>query len=414
MSRIVVLGAGASYGATQDRPVPCPLVNWFFDAAERLGLVQRAFAGLTPDTMEAEIQAAGGDIRGVVPDWNASKQGAHLDALLGLVHEQLGIAPRSYLDLPIDVERIMGLIEAELLGVHSMRRLTGEQTTLMGSPADHLEQQMYFIICGVLVKAAGKLGCPNHDAIARWLRPEDAVISFNYDLLMDRALRARPDWSPARSYMMPFTRVGRRHGEEVEWLPPPTSQSGRPPVPLYKPHGSLNWLVPRDPWQTNLNVQLDVNSPERIARSNAIQRVVYHLQDLNSDFERDFPLLEWWGRYEHEQDDYSFDLHSLIVPPAITKPYRDLEPVVGHLWAFMQHELVSRCTELYLIGYSLREADLRSSWLFRKAAIDGTIERVVVVDPSDDVYARVQNVFGAHRVERAEGGIVEFAGSLPG
>lgn len=87
-------------------------------------------------------------------------------------------------------------------------------------------------------------------------------------------------------------------------------------------------------------------------------------------------------------------------------------PVVGHLWALMQYELTVRCRELYLVGYSLREGDLRSFWLFRKAAVEGRIERVVVVDPSEEVFARVQSVFGAQRVERVPGGIVEFAGTL--
>jgi hypothetical protein len=134
---------------------------------------------------------------------------------------------------------------------------------------------------------------------------------------------------------------------------------------------------------------------------------------MHADFERDHPLYEWWGRYEyHDPTGMAFDMYSLIVPPAITKPYRDLEPIVGHLWAFMLNDLVQPDTTLYLIGYSMRPADLRSRWLFRKAAERGGIKKVVVVDPSDDVFDRVSEVFRGTRIERGPRGIREFAASL--
>jgi hypothetical protein len=400
--RLVVLGAGASYGATRSNPVPTPMVNWFFDAAQRLGLMNGEYGVKEWRKLEKEVSDAGGDIRRAYPDYDPTVGTQHLAVLKGFLHQQIYIPTDDYIDRPIDIERVMGLIEGEQLGYHEMRRIN-QSFSHTPAPGDVLEGQLYFVLCATLVAATRGLACPYHAAIAKWLNPEDAVLSFNYDLLMDRALVSRGDWQMDDGYRVQFHRMGRYDGAQGKWRKPKRRRSS---IPLYKLHGSLNWLYCRVPMQTVVQIDPDAVSMR------PPNRTLYCLQDLNGSFDADFPLYEWWGRYEHEDENFIYDLHSLIVPPAITKPYRDFESLIGHLWGFATIQLLWHVRELYLIGYSLREADLRSWWLFRKAAVEGNIERVIVVDPSDEVFARVQRVFDRSEVIRGPSGIVEFAGSL--
>lgn len=66
------------------------------------------------------------------------------------------------------------------------------------------------------------------------LNPEDSIITFNYDLIMERALFERGLWYPRDGYGIKFDDFP----EDNISVDDPTS------IPLYKLHGSLNWGNP--------------------------------------------------------------------------------------------------------------------------------------------------------------------------
>lgn len=403
--RAVVLGAGASFGRADPGAVKPPLVDDFFRAALNIGIFE---ADRLPDWQADLVQDVGVSWEELVrrvpqlEDVNDPAAG-HLSVLQAFVDEQLGISTDSYDRLPIDIERLMGLIEGELLGYHGMLRLSGDTPQLMSSPADVLQQQLYLVLCGTLIETTQGT-CPYHYSLVKWLDPTDAIISFNYDLLVDRALKQRGDWTMNDGYRLSFHRIGHHAGESGDWREPLETRSS---IPLLKLHGSLNWLYPRNATQVALNIDLHGANPK------AAPSLLYCLEELHTDFWTDHPLYEWWERYDHKEDDMVFDLHTLIVPPSVTKPYRNLEPLIGDLWARAARILVSEATEILFIGYSLRPEDVRSSWLFRKAARENSqLKRVSVVDPSDDVLTRIDQVFDRTEVNRAARSLEEFVGDL--
>lgn len=82
--------------------------------------------------------------------------------------------------------------------------------------------------------------CAWHDCLADALMPGDAVVSFNYDCLMDHSLRelAMRSWDPETGYGV---KAGGALGAWREH-----SGTGRfpvHPIQLLKLHGSLNWAV---------------------------------------------------------------------------------------------------------------------------------------------------------------------------
>lgn len=78
-------------------------------------------------------------------------------------------------------------------------------------------------------------GDTGYDEITNVLRPEDNIITLNYDTLLDSAL-VRKGWSPAIGY-------GIRGGKKkFKWKPDHTNPD-LAKVYLLKLHGSLNWFV---------------------------------------------------------------------------------------------------------------------------------------------------------------------------
>jgi hypothetical protein len=400
--KAVVLGAGASFGASANAGVRCPLVNGIVATAAKVGLFANDYASASDVATENELRATGASIQ-KVREVLQSKEGGHLVVLQNFIFEQLGIELGDYANASIDFEKLFALVEAELLGYHGLQKLSRQPRTGPGS-ADVLEMQLMLILCGSILCAIRGLSCEFHEALARWLNAGDMVMSFNYDLLIDRALRKRSDWFPNDGYGLTFFRLGRRSGQDVEWRQPLLTRSA---VTLLKLHGSMNWLYPRDSWETVLHADLR-GRPKR-----DVPQHLFCLDEMSPSFESDHPLYEWWERYDFSFDDYTYDLHSVIIPPTIAKPYRSFEPLIGDLWAKALKELLERTTELFLIGYSLRPDDTRSWWLFRKIASEShSLRRVIVVDPSDEVFNRVRDAFGRVRVERGPTTLADFAQSL--
>jgi hypothetical protein len=400
--RVVVLGAGASFGSSHWQVARAPLVDRFFSVADDHGLLDTAFAEGHMEDLKGEVARTGGDWS-VLERFMGGPLEGHLAALKSFVHEQLGVPPDNLSTAPVNIERLFGLIEAELLGRVGYDLLRGAPPTT--SPPDVLEQQLYLVICGTLIASTNDVRCDYHRALAAWLEPGDVLISFNYDLLADRALADRGDWWINDGYGLQFHRVGRWSGDSGEWRVPLDTDSR---IRLLKPHGSLNWLYCRDPRESVHHISL------RGGKERPAPPILYCLEDMHGDFPDDFPLFEWWARYEHDDDDgYSFDLHSLIVPPSITKQYRNFEPLIGSTWATALDILLNAATELYFVGYSLRPEDLRSWWLFRKAAEEAArLEDIMVVDPSEDVLARVAEAFAGRRVVHAANTLADVVGNL--
>jgi len=99
------------------------------------------------------------------------------------------------------------------------------------------------LIPRVFAEALGGRDCRWHARLASALRTGDSVLSFNYDTLIDRALRSvgGKRWVPATGYG--FAVADGADG----WAPLPSpGPAVARPIKLLKPHGSLNWHVDPD------------------------------------------------------------------------------------------------------------------------------------------------------------------------
>jgi hypothetical protein len=198
LSTVVVLGAGASRGAACVRQtgVAPPLDADFFAQAQRMPA--------------AALSKKDRDLFTFVRDEFGQGQAPTLEVFF----TQMSAVDRFHHDFNIR-GRPSGKFGRQLVALRSL-------------------------IPRVLGEALGGRDCKWHRRIASALRANDAVMSFNYDTLMDRALRSEGAnrWDPAVGYGFPVA-----NGADL-WAPAPApGPKVRYPVRLLKPHGSLNWSL---------------------------------------------------------------------------------------------------------------------------------------------------------------------------
>jgi hypothetical protein len=202
--------------------------------------------------------------------------------------------------------------------------------------------------------------CEHHRKLANALQPRDAVISLNYDCLMDSALRdcGGRKWDPAIGYGL---RISLGAQAWRDWGPGRTAST---PIRLLKLHGSLNWRA------KDGRSLLAASSP--YARSTA---------------------------------------KGVVVPPLGRKPVSEVP--FRHVWAEARVRLRS-ARRLIVIGYSLPAADYLVRALFRADLKPEQLTELLVVDPSPEVAERfVRLLRSPLRKIMTFGSFEEFAEYLP-
>jgi hypothetical protein len=195
---VVILGAGASRGASfvsPGRQVLPPLDADFFSQAQQLS----------------------------EEDYNR-----HARSIIEFVRGEFG--PR---DVPT--------LETVFTQLEGFERFLRQFPPGPGQPGARYRKQLGLLqalIPTVFRSAFSGGSCTWHDRIALALRKGDAVISFNYDTLMDESLRryARGIWPASKGYGFAVDSGAEEWSAAVS--PGPMTQQY---LRLLKPHGSLHW-----------------------------------------------------------------------------------------------------------------------------------------------------------------------------
>lgn len=167
--------------------------------------------------------------------------------------------------------------------------------------------------------------CEVHKSLAKRMREGDQVFSYNYDLLIDHALRDEGKLTD-EGYELTFNRVK----DEGNWQSPEGNESK---VKLLKLHGSLNWL------------RCSICGSNLLLRSNKIGR-------WSTSLPKTCPKCNSREQF----------IQRLIVPPLQTKNYTD--PAISYLW-FKARRALIRIEEIVIIGYSLPTTDFAAEALLR-------------------------------------------------
>lgn len=244
-------------------------------------------------------------------------------------------------------------------------------------------------------------------------------VSFNYDLILDRAVEAvtrqtlrRDNWNPSTGYgfgidfcvdqePIPAGNGARSYSKARRYSATPCIG-----IELLKPHGSLNWLVPyeKPPRVTDYGIALE-NGPLFIPLSTGGDLAHWASENVSDTVLYD-PCTD--------PDQPGEDVRICILPPLPPAKQGDL----GFIKKLRDRELevIRDADDIYILGWSMPMTDDDQLGLVRRAmgARARPVGRVVVVNrhAGGEYFERVKEVFGAP-VEVWNEGFREFVDRLP-
>lgn len=191
--------------------------------------------------------------------------------------------------------------------------------------------------------------CIYHDKlIDTIMKKNDAIISFNYDCVLDDSLKRRGDnkWCPRYGYKFDLGAKGSKLKGDAFWQPNiPAKRDDT--IKYFKLHGSLNFDVK------------NIDDPKSAV---TLKQRPYTRQNGTPRF--------------------------TIIPPEWNKSFD--QGFFGSLWRNAAKE-IPKHSEVVVIGYSMPKTDLHSSSLFRTSLRAKKLKSLIVVNPDADARWRIRD-----------------------
>ena len=274
---------------------------------------------------------------------------------------------------------------------HLMTYLSQSQPWL--AEADNLENRAAFLrvtreIGSLLeerTREAVKESCPEwlNTLVDYWHASQAAVITFNYDTLIERAVQRiepKPGYPLALENIYPTP------------MPDPRRIGGifapdrHPSFKLYKLHGSVNWYYS--------------------GASSYFGETIYS-----------GPVAKWGNPnvYEQEAQEAASDKVPLIIPPTTEKMGYFQHEAIRLLWS-KAGEALSSANQLFCIGYSLPETDLSVRFFLKSLLPKETAISIVDIDTNlPDHYRRLlADPFEIHAEYVGPDALPRFVAALSG
>jgi hypothetical protein len=197
--------------------------------------------------------------------------------------------------------------------------------------------------------------CSHHTAIVDRMDPQDTIISFNYDCVVDHALRRTGvgKWSAQYGYCFPTP--SRVEGYE-RWSADDPPAGANKTINLLKLHGSLNWQLPSGEGAETEAIRLK----QRLYEQRGTPRFT-------------------------------------IIPPEFVKNIA-ADPNFEALWRNAERA-IRGAKVIALVGFSFTPTDLHVESLFRIALAKSSLKTLVIANPSQADRRRIRSVF-ARPLER--------------
>ena len=206
---------------------------------------------------------------------------------------------------------------------------------------------------GVAIERAPLNGKDTHNKLLSRLFPDMQLtpdqysfISFNYDILLDRAIMNLLDKDIYVDYRITFTNQEKEFPGFPNWTSP-----GEKCVTYLKPHGSLNWVY----CPTCNSIYMLGSSKSGVFTTGYIHKL------------------------EHCPKDETV-LDCLIEPPSFFKTYKNI--YLSIVWKEMR-DLLAEVDRIVFIGYSWPDADIWTKYLIKRTRHRKTTE-FIVVNPSEE------------------------------
>jgi len=261
---------------------------------------------------------------------------------------------------------------------------------------------MVSFITDVLTQATAPLkdgSCQLHDRFVRALSKGDAVISLNYDLLIDQSLWKSGFWCPFDGYGTGEFRTGGYLSKDVDpfgghrdvqvLVPSPADRSSD--VLLLKPHGSLNWWW----WTVQHESDMRAEYPRRGGNLDACGLLSVHdaIAASIDPVPGDRYVRDVWSQADVQERKSWLQLRRaykgrsggrFIIPPIGDKATPGRAPSwISEVWT-AAFRVLAQADEIVLIGYSVPETDRAIRLLLSDArSRSPKRSKMTIVNPGD-------------------------------
>ena len=323
-------------------------------------------------------------------------------AVVNYVQRTRGVRPESFGSYEEDIEQLHSEIEDSLEEALRSHNRT-ESLRLLSTST-----QLVFMFVSVINEIQNGPVSPVHVTLASKLTPEDTIVTFNWDTLLDRALAETTKWRPDVGYHLTPMAIYEDGWRACTGAP---ENVIRYPT-ILKLHGSTNWLTSYNVLGDNFKVAFTHDSAP---------------DDFFVYVKSDKPYDCYDGRYMPGYTQYSYGYYPtnlpvrgkppgegrvvimatprspftpkgqygsdglvsmpLIIPPTKHKRYDFYGELFRKLWKQAEMEL-SEADEIHVYGYSFPRTDIQSAELMKQAFLKrDRIPRVVIVNPAPDAVA---------------------------
>ncbi len=364
--KVIILGAGASKSYSESKTrVKMPVANDFFETYRKLSISENPWV-----------------LIGFILNY------------LKKYHE---VEWLDFLKYNGNIEDIHSEIESKLLDG-------------LSKPGDFFEtpenlvflqsyNQLLFLFTSVLNEIQNGPVSKSHLNLVKELNPEDIVITFNWDTLMDRALNSSTNWNSDNGYFVTPKLIYRDN-----WIKSKAQNKNGFPL-LLKLHGSTNWLTSHThPKDGVLKLSQEI-SPENffVYESTVKPYSTYDGRYMDGYEEYSYgyyppnlplngkPLPKGYlatrtilrGPYtpKGQADSYGLNSMPLIIPPVKNKAYDLFGSLFKDIWGKAQ-DAIYNADEIIIIGYSFPKTDYRTDKLFKNAFVKrSTMPKITILNP---------------------------------
>lgn len=271
MKRVIILGAGASKSYDKSKTgVKMPVAIDFFETFGKLDISENPWV--------------------------------LIGNIVNYVSERNNIDPMDFAEFSEDIEVLHSEIQQKLYKVLEKGRVWDKAGNIQLLKS---YTELIFLFANVINEIQNGEISQTHLNLAKQLSNDDTIITFNWDTLMDRALKDVTDWNSESGY---FVRPSAIYNDEWKVVKGVSNHFLYPK--LLKLHGSSNWLTshfqPSTDGKLELSQETDVND--------------FYIFEKASR-----PYSTYAGRYMGGYEEFSFGYY----PPNL--PLNGKEPPKGYL-----------------------------------------------------------------------------------
>ncbi len=307
-----------------------------------------------------------------------------------------------FLDFNEDIEILHSEVKNRLLEslISSENNFFNKENALNNMQYYKAYMELIFLFTSVINEIQNGPVSKPHLNLIKYINPDDSIITFNWDTLMDRALSESTDWNTSVGYYVKPSKIYRNG-----WVDTNKKEEKKYPY-LIKLHGSTNWITSHlIPENGKLEMLQETNADDFYIYESSIDP--YSTYDgrympgyTNFSYGYYPPNLPLKGKkipegmmlmkniirtgfnLKGEADSFGLVSMPLIIPPVHNKEYDFYGNIFSTLWSKAEED-ITKAEKIILIGYSFPITDIRTNNLFKRAfSKRKTMPQIIIVNPN--------------------------------